>query len=61
MEFKWTPECQAELDYLKSCLKSDPILKPIDLNRNLVISCDAIFMALVLLLCRQMTMACCMQ
>ena len=41
VEFKWTPECQAELDYLKSCLASDPILKNIDLNRDLVISCDA--------------------
>jgi len=41
VEFKWTPECQVELDYLKSCLASDPILKPIDLNSDLVISCDA--------------------
>jgi len=41
VNFKWTPECQAELDYLKSCLASDPILKPIDLNHDLVISCDA--------------------
>ena len=28
-EFKWTPECQKELEYLKNCLASDPILKPI--------------------------------
>jgi len=41
IEFKWTPECQKELDYLKTCLASDPILKPIDLNRDLIISCDA--------------------
>jgi len=41
VEFKWTPECQTELDYLKTCLATDPILKPIDLNRDLVISCDA--------------------
>jgi len=41
VDFIWTPECQVELDYLKSCLASDPILKPIDLNRDLVISCDA--------------------
>jgi len=34
-EFKWTPECQKELAYLKTCLTSDPILKPIDLNRDL--------------------------
>jgi len=40
-EFKWTPECQKELEYLKTCVTSDPILKPIDLNRDLVISCAA--------------------
>ena len=40
-EFKWLPECQKELEYLKNCLASDPILKPIDLNRDIVISCDA--------------------
>jgi len=40
-DFKWTAECQKELDYLKKCLASDPILKPIDLNRDLIISCDA--------------------
>ena len=40
-EFKWSPECQKELEYLKNCLTSDPILKPIDLNRDIVISCDA--------------------
>jgi len=40
-EFKWMPECQKELEYLKNCLASDSILKPIDLNRDLVISCDA--------------------
>jgi len=34
------PECQIELEYLKTCLTSDPILKPIGLNRDLVISCD---------------------
>ena len=26
---------------MKTCLAFDPILKPIDLNRDLVISCDA--------------------
>ena len=40
-EFKSSPECQKELEYLKNCLTSDPILKPIDLNRDIVISCDA--------------------
>ena len=39
-EFKWTPQCQKEIEYLKTCLTSDPVLKPIDLNRDLVISCD---------------------
>jgi len=41
VDFKWTPECPVDLDYLKTCLTSDTILKPIDLNRDLVISCDA--------------------
>jgi len=40
-KFKWMPECQKELEYLKPYLASDPILKPIDLNRDVVISCDA--------------------
>jgi len=40
-EFKWTPECQKELEYLKTCLTSDPILKPIYLKRDLVILCNA--------------------
>jgi len=45
VEFNWTPSCQKELDYLKGCLTSDPILKPIDFNRRpiaLLSSCDAI-------------------
>ena len=41
IEFKWSPKCKKELEYLKNCLASDPILKPIDLNRDIVISCDA--------------------
>jgi len=40
-EFKWSPECQKKLEYLKNCLASDPILKPIDLNHDIVILCDA--------------------
>jgi len=40
-DFIWTQACQVELDYLKARLVSDPILKPIDFNRDLVISCDA--------------------
>jgi len=39
--FKWTPECEAELSYLKNCLVTDPILKPIDPNKDLIISTDA--------------------
>jgi len=39
--FKWTPECEAELSYLKNCLVTDPILKPIDPNKDLIISSDA--------------------
>jgi len=36
VRFNWSPECQAELDYLKKCLVSDPVFP----NRNLVISVD---------------------
>ena len=39
--FVWTPECQKELEYLKSCLISDPILKPIDTNKDVIIMADA--------------------
>ena len=39
--FKWTPYCEAELTYLKTCLVTDPILKPIDPNEDLIISTDA--------------------
>jgi len=31
--FKWTAECEIELDYIKKTLVSDPILKPIDPTR----------------------------
>ena len=40
-EFNWTPSCQKKLDYLKECLMSDPILKLINFNRDMVILCDA--------------------
>ena len=40
VRINWSRECQAEVDYLKKCLVSDPILKPLDPNRNLVISVD---------------------
>jgi len=38
--FKWTSECQAELDYMKERLTSDPVLQPINPNKDLVIVCD---------------------
>jgi len=38
--FSWTAQCQSELDYLKSCLVSDPILKPFDSNREIIIHID---------------------
>jgi len=40
VRFNWSRECQAELDYVKKCVVSDPILKPLDPNGNLVISLD---------------------
>ena len=33
--FNWSPECETELTYLKNCLVTDPILKPIDPNKDL--------------------------
>jgi len=38
--FVWSPECEAELQYLKQCLISDPLLKPFDPNKDLVLSID---------------------
>jgi len=38
--FAWSSECEAALQYLKQCLISDPILKPLDPNKNLVLSID---------------------
>jgi len=40
-EFKWTPECDRELEYLKSCLISNPILAPIDPDKDFIIMSDA--------------------
>ena len=40
VSFVWSSECEAELQYLKQCLISDPILKPLDPNKNLVLSID---------------------
>ena len=39
--FHWSPQCQAELDFLKGCLIKDPILAPINPDKDLVIMCDA--------------------
>ena len=39
--FVWTPACEVELQYLKNRLVSDPVLKPIDPNRDLTILTDA--------------------
>ena len=39
--FVWTNECQRELDHLKTCLINDPILKPIDTNKDVIIMADA--------------------
>jgi len=41
VDFRWTSECQAELDFLKRSLTSDKILQPLDPNKPLVILCDA--------------------
>ena len=40
-EFHWNSDCDAELNYLKSCLTSSPILATINPNKNFVIMCDA--------------------
>jgi len=39
--FHWSPECQAKLDYLKGCLIKDPILGPVNPDKDLIIMCDA--------------------
>ena len=38
--FCWTDECDKELDYLKHCLISNPILRPIDPRRDLICATD---------------------
>ena len=40
-EFKWTSECDRELEYLKACLISNLILAPIDPDKNFIIMADA--------------------
>lgn len=39
--FKWNTACQTELDYLKSCLTSDPILRALDPNRDIQVATDS--------------------
>ena len=39
-QFKWTDECQRELEYLKECLISEPVLVPFDVNRDIIIMAD---------------------
>ena len=41
VDFCWNPQWDKELQYLKSCLMSEPILANIDSNKNCVIMCDA--------------------
>ena len=38
--FIWTLDCDLELTYLKDCLVKDPILRPLDPNRDIIISTD---------------------
>ena len=35
--FVWSPECQRELEHSKTCLINDPIVKPIDTNKDVII------------------------
>jgi len=39
--FEWTSECQNELNDLKECLLSDPLLVPLDPSKRIVVLCDA--------------------
>ena len=38
--FEWTEECDKELEYLKKCLTSDSVLRPIDPNRDILLAMD---------------------
>ena len=40
MVYKWTPECDAELEYLKDCLVREPILRTLDPNRDIIVATD---------------------
>jgi len=39
--FEWSSQCEKELQYLKTCLTSDPILQPINTEKDLIIMTDA--------------------
>jgi len=39
--FNWTPECDRELQYIKSVLTSDSVLQPVDINQDVYIFTDA--------------------
>ena len=39
-KFVWTEQCENELNYLKTCLTKDPILRPLDPRRDLIIATD---------------------
>ena len=41
VEFKWTKECQQELEYIKNALTNDPVLKPFDVDKPITIYTDA--------------------
>jgi len=36
--FDWTVECDKKLEYLKTCLTSDPVLKPIDPEKDIILT-----------------------
>jgi len=39
--FVWSSQCDKELQYLKTCLTADPILQPINTDKDLIIMTDA--------------------
>jgi len=39
--FEWSDECQKELNYMKECLLSQPILQPLDPSKEVIIQTDA--------------------
>jgi len=39
--FVWFSQCEKKLQYLKTCLTSDPILQPINTEKDIIIMTDA--------------------